>query len=209
MVEIQVLPPRDDPERLTAKLTSHTLKEHLEGFLSANNANGFVYEEPVAEIKRIPISQILNSGGLSISELLLLFAQHEYVSETSFKNFTLMIRSRFKLSVTKCPKLGHIYEMMAVLFGYRTHSALKQYARLHLDEKHPGWIKNFRYGEHIQNAMYDIPANIPRWHKPEEAKKMLQIKRAFKEGRERKVRKEAANTAVVIVKKRRTIQKEV
>jgi hypothetical protein len=119
-----------------------------------------------------------------VSDCLLLFAQHEYVTEEQFKKFRQFIQEKMTIPGVTRARMCKTYEMLSHLFGYRSHAALKAYARQHLDKKHPGLIRNFRGdSQAVAKALFD---SYGKERRKEKLKSSPEVKRAFKEGQARK-----------------------
>jgi hypothetical protein len=202
MVDVVVLPPQKEPERPTAQYYSKTLYEHFIAFQNQNNKSGFKMEEPTITIELIPVEKIIELENASAADCLLLFAQHQYVTEEQFKNFMFFIKKKMTVPNVFRPKMFWIYQMLAHLFGYRTHEALKAYARKEMDEHHPGMIRNFLGDK--DSAARALFASYSASERKEKLKSSPAVKQAFKEGRDR-INAKGASVSVSFKKTRKVL----
>lgn len=184
MVEVIELPPGKEPKQQTVHYYSQSLYEHFVAFQNQNNKNGFMLEMPTITIELIPVEKIITLEDVSTANCLLLFAQHEYVTEEQFKEFRQFIQKKMTVPGVHRARMCHTYEMLSHLFGYRTHSALKAYARQHIDKLYPGMIRNFRTSANAAaNALFD---SYGKDQIKKKLKSVPEVKQAFKEGLVRK-----------------------
>lgn len=178
MVEIITLPSAPVPKKETAHYYSKTLYDHFVAFQNQNNKQSFVLETPVVNIELLPLDKIMEIENASISDYLILIAQHEYMTEKEFSTVTWFIKSKMTVPGVYKAKLQSTFELLSHLFGYRTHSALKAYARLNVDVKHPGMVRNFRGdSQAISKALFDTYGKEKRKQK---LKSLPSVKEAFK-----------------------------
>jgi hypothetical protein len=120
MVEVLHLPPGPEPKPLTAQRRSADLREHLLAFLCTNNVHGWQPELPPADSQFMQALQVWHElPGASI---------------TTFKREAQILKKVGDKQV----KLGHVHQLMAAAFGYRTLAAA-QHAAAH------GYIRNKTY----------------------------------------------------------------
>jgi hypothetical protein len=203
MTEVTILPNGPEPTKETAHYYSQTLYEHFVAFQNQNNQNGFPIEKPTVTIELMPVEKIMALEHVSAADCLLLFAQHEYVTEKQFKEFRNFIQKKMTVPGVFRAKMCKTQEMMAHLFGYRTAAAMMAYARQHLDKKYPGLIRNFRDDIiSARNALFDSYGKEQRKKK---LKSSPEIKQAFREGQARTAFQNKT-VPVVIKKKRKVVQ---
>lgn len=196
MVEVQVLPPRSEPERLTAHHPTSNLYEHFLAFQNQNNKGGFQPEEPTVEIRLMPVDDIMKLENAQISDYLVLLAQHQYITREQLKKFAFFLKVKIREGGHKKFGVSMAYELLARLFGYKTNAALAYYSKEGLDAVHPGQVRNFRFGDNPEKAVFAAPQKG-------KFKSVPGIRHYFKAGEERK----AQEAVKVTVKKTRKIQK--
>lgn len=118
------LPPGPVPTQVTARHTSHSLREHLNAFLCANNKHGFVIDLPPAESP--------------FMAMLLVWVEQPGASVEEFKRQAQKLKDTTGLGAQRTVKLGNCHQVLAAAFGYQTYAAARA-ARDHND-----WIRNRR-----------------------------------------------------------------
>lgn len=199
MAEITVLPAGPEPAKETAHYYPKTLYEHFVAFQNQNNKGGFPIEEPTVTIELMPIEKIMALENASTADCLLLFAQHEYVTEKDLKDFRRFMQKKMTVPGVFRARFCWLNEMLSHLFGYRSAAAMMAYARQHFDEHHPGLIRNFRGDTGAAaKALFDSYGKEQRKQK---LKSSPEVKKAFNEGRAR-VSQDNSKIKVTVKKKR-------
>lgn len=107
-VAMTILPPGPVPTQVTVRTTPRNLGEHLQGFLCANNAHGFLAEVDLLED----------------NPLMLMLLEEAEREESSLDNVKGMAWRIKKLACGQV-KHGNCLEVLAAVYGYRTYSAMK------------------------------------------------------------------------------------
>lgn len=107
-VAMTILPPGPAPTQVTVRTTSHNLREHLQGFLCANNAHGFLAEVDL----------------LDNNPLMLMLLEEAEREESSLDNVK---RTAWRIKKLACGQVkhGNCLEVLAAVYGYRTYSSMK------------------------------------------------------------------------------------
>ncbi|EPG8944069.1 hypothetical protein L4Z64_001476 [Pseudomonas aeruginosa] len=106
MVEIIEVPPQELPKQITAKHVAHSLGEHLEAFLAANNMTGWQHEE----------DYVLRDDRLG--DQLLLISQSTGLSVALIKRMAKRLKKLGQANGAEL-KLSAVQEMLAHALGYR------------------------------------------------------------------------------------------
>lgn len=145
MVQAIIVPPRNEPKRLSAYYQAEHLLEHFMAFMNHNNPHGFPPDEQVIKVEKKPIEELLAMEEGTIADVLMLITQHESLTLFDFKAVAHKVKDLIRPTVPKF-KHGHALMLMSRLFGYYTYEAVTV-------------VLNQRKDDNIPNLMYGCPMN--------------------------------------------------
>lgn len=148
MVEIKVIPSKEDPVKQTAHYKNKNLQEQMLSFLNSNNEEGFIeLNITINAIDKIALEEIKALDNLTVIDVCLLLLQHEYISHVEFKKFGWIIGRIINGEITssskKIVKHGQVLEILAKLFGYFTHSAVTAF----MEKTNTDMVRNLRFND--------------------------------------------------------------
>ena len=173
MVQVTVLPPQETPKQPTAHRRPKDLEEHLMAFLNANNKEGYVADQKITPITLMAVPEIMALEDATLADLLVLLNEHEYVTHTDYKLFVRKMQDSVNRGTgRKTLKFCRALQMLARLFGYKTHQALCALRDLHPN----GMIRNFRYQHNANDKVFE---QTPKG----KYRGMPEVREAFKQAR--------------------------